>query len=534
MSEHIIVLADRVKELSRTTGSGNIVLDGAATGFGSFAGSYTYDDALFYAVTDGVNYEVGSGQYILDGADDALTRFPFSSSNSNAAVDFPAGVKEVYVTYPGKYAVMTGSGLSGFDEPDASGLAFWGSNQMLNYDSSVIWDKTNTRLGINNASPTYTIDIGGEGTDSSIRVSGLIVGTSGVTFSNGVQLTAYTENALDATTGTDAVLELSGVSNQIIKFQEQNAGLFFAGPPSGCNPSGACDPDYPSFRVITDDDLPSLASVYLTQEPSAYLAAGMQSGIAFWAESGVVDHDPYLVWDKAQNFLGVNNQSPSAELHVHGDGIVSGMLTVGGDLQVSGSIVLADALFDVAGNDAVVEDIFQSDTLAISGVSGVSVALDTSGALKTFTVDPSSLIGTASADRVAISGYLQSELDIAEAVIILNTAATVSNSGRVTVNEAGILANSASGVAISGWADYTIDASGEVLDTLIDAVSGYAKAYADNISLSGGLGWTLSDPLSNTELITNDTVIVSGISTLAERVHSKVSSSVILLQKPSS
>jgi hypothetical protein len=88
MSEHIIVLADRVKELSRTTGSGNIVLDGAATGFGSFANSYTYNDALFYAVTDGINYEVGSGQYILDGADDALTRFPFNSSNGNAAVNF--------------------------------------------------------------------------------------------------------------------------------------------------------------------------------------------------------------------------------------------------------------------------------------------------------------------------------------------------------------------------------------------------------------------------------------------------------------
>jgi hypothetical protein len=512
MSEHIIVLADRVKELSRTTGSGNIVLDGAATGFGSFAGSYTYNDALFYAVTDGINYEVGSGQYILDGSDDALTRFPFHSSNSNAAVDFPAGVKEVYVTYPGKYAVMTGSGLSGFDEPDASGLAFWGSNQILNYDSNVIWDKTNSRLGINNAAPSYTIDIGGEGTDSSIRVSGLIIGTSGITFSNGVQLTAYTENALDATTGTDAVFALSGVSNQIIQFQEQNAGLFFAGPPSGCNPSGACAPDMPTFRVITDDDLPSLASMYLTQDPAAYDSGGMGSGVAFWATSGVVDHDPYFVWDKTQNFLGVNKLVPTKELDVDGDGYVSGVFTVGGDLNVSGSITLADALFDTAGNNAATTDIFQSDTLVVSGVSGVSVAVTTDGTVKTLTIDPSVLVsGFGGSGTNNLAGILANS---ASGVAISGWASTnfTSQDGRLTVNEAGILANSASGVAISGWADYTIDASGEVLDTLAYDISGWAKAYADNISLSGGLGWTLSDELSNTELITNDTVIVSGIS----------------------
>ena len=606
MSEHIIVLADRVKELSRTTGSGNIVLDGAATGFGSFANSYTYNDALFYAVTDGINYEVGSGQYILDGADDALTRFPFNSSNGNAAVNFPAGVKEVYVTYPGKYAVMSASGLSGFDEPDASGLAFWGSNQLLNYDSNIIWDKTNSRLGINNATPTYTIDIGGEGTDSSIRVSGLIVGTSGVTFSNGVQLTAYTENALDATTGTDAVFALSGVSNEIIQFQEQNAGLFFAGPPSGCNPSGACAPDMPTFRVITDDDLPSLASTYLTQDPSAYIATGMSSGIAFWSQSGVVDHDPYLVWDKTQNFLGVNKLVPTKELDVDGDAIVSGAMTVGGDLAVFGSLdvqgdltyidsttvtiadhqielgsmsgvaVSGDAyindggiviksqdsdkkwtwidatdawtssqsvdvpsvifddssvisgayhsgsgisisngieiniadVFAVAGNDAVTTNMMQADGLYVSGVSGVSVSLTASGVFKTLIIDPSVLIGNLDASGTDNSAGILA--NSASGVVISGIADANTTSSALNVTN--VLANTVSGVAISGWADYTIDASGQVLDTLIDAVSGWAQDYADNISISGGLGWTISDQISNTDLITNNVVTVSGTS----------------------
>ena len=617
MSEHIIVLADRVKELSRTTGSGNLQLDGAATGFSSFADSYTYNDAVFYAVTDGINYEVGSGQYILDGSTDALTRFPHKSSNSDNIVNFPNGVKEVYVTYPGKYAVMTAGGLDGFDEPDASGLAFWGSNQLLNYDSNVVWDKDNTRLGINNAAPTYTIDIGGEATESSIRVSGLIVGSSGVTFSNAVQLTAYTENALDATTGTDAVLELSGVSNQIIKFQEQNAGLFFSGPPSGCNPSGACAPDYPSFRAITDDDLPSLSHMYLTQEPDAYTASGMESGVGFWADSGVMDHDPYFVWDKANNYLGVNKKTPTVELDVNGDATISGQIITGGDVivggtlnvkgnftyvdsttvtiadhqielaSVSGNATLDDSqiddagivikstdsdkkftwrdatdawtstqaidvpsvifddssvisgayhagsgleihngieiniadVFKVAGNDAITTNILQADTLAISGISGVSVSVSTNGAVKTMLINPSVLIGNLevsgndnsaailanSASGVAISGYLQGEFNALENETDINTL-------DIIYHDNAILANSASGVAISGWAAYTIDASGEVLDTLIDAVSGYAKAYTDGVSFDAGNGWILSDMLDNTETITNNTVTISGVS----------------------
>lgn len=106
----MISLADRVKETSLSAGTGPLKLDGAALGFSSFGDYYSYNSTLFYAVTDGVDYEVGSGQYFLNGSDNSLSRYPFASSNSNNLVNFGQGVKEVFVTYPAKYSVFKQDG----------------------------------------------------------------------------------------------------------------------------------------------------------------------------------------------------------------------------------------------------------------------------------------------------------------------------------------------------------------------------------------------------------------------------------------
>ena len=63
MPDNIIILSDRIKELSNTTGAGNMQLEGAANGFSSFGSAYADNAYLYYAITDGTNYEVGSGQY---------------------------------------------------------------------------------------------------------------------------------------------------------------------------------------------------------------------------------------------------------------------------------------------------------------------------------------------------------------------------------------------------------------------------------------------------------------------------------------
>jgi hypothetical protein len=95
-----LVVKDRVKESSDSTGTGAITLTGAFTGFQAFSAAMAIGDATYYTIANDSTgeYEVGLGTY---SALDTLTRVTvFSSSNSNAAVNFGAGPKVVFITAP--------------------------------------------------------------------------------------------------------------------------------------------------------------------------------------------------------------------------------------------------------------------------------------------------------------------------------------------------------------------------------------------------------------------------------------------------
>jgi hypothetical protein len=104
------VVKDRVKVTTTTTGTGTLTLGAAAVGFQSFAvigdGNTTY-----YAIVDSAfgAWEVGVGVYTSSGT--TLSRDTvLESSNAGALVDFAAGSKDVFVTYPAERAVVGGMG----------------------------------------------------------------------------------------------------------------------------------------------------------------------------------------------------------------------------------------------------------------------------------------------------------------------------------------------------------------------------------------------------------------------------------------
>lgn len=102
-----LVIKDRVKETTSTTGTGTLTLSGAVAGYQSFSvignGNTTY-----YTVVDSVNnaWEVGIGTYTSSGTTLSRTTV-LESSNSNALVNFSVGAKEVFCTYPAERAVDT-------------------------------------------------------------------------------------------------------------------------------------------------------------------------------------------------------------------------------------------------------------------------------------------------------------------------------------------------------------------------------------------------------------------------------------------
>lgn len=97
-----LVVKDRVQETSTTTGTGTITLAGAVSGFQSFS-VIGNANTTYYAIVMGSEWEVGLGTYTSSGT--TLSRDTvLESSNSGSLVNFSAGTKNVFVTYPAEKA----------------------------------------------------------------------------------------------------------------------------------------------------------------------------------------------------------------------------------------------------------------------------------------------------------------------------------------------------------------------------------------------------------------------------------------------
>lgn len=105
------LLADRVKETTTTTGTGTISLAGTSTGFRTFVAGIGNGNKCYYCIVhqSADEWEVGQGT-VTDAATDTLSRDTIlASSNSNAAVNFSSGTKDVFVTHAANANTVPGT-----------------------------------------------------------------------------------------------------------------------------------------------------------------------------------------------------------------------------------------------------------------------------------------------------------------------------------------------------------------------------------------------------------------------------------------
>ena len=124
-----LVLNDRVKETTTTTGTGTLTLGGAVTGFETFAAGVGNSNTTYYAVTlpGSSEFEVGLGTLSSDSSTIARSTI-ISSSNSDSAVNFSAGTKTIFCTIPASKSVFL----------DASGNATLGADLSVGDDLTIL------------------------------------------------------------------------------------------------------------------------------------------------------------------------------------------------------------------------------------------------------------------------------------------------------------------------------------------------------------------------------------------------------------
>ena len=240
-----LVLADRVKDTTTTTGTGSVTLSGSPpAGFQSFGAAIGNGNTTYYAISGGSQFEVGIGTY--NSAGPTLNRDTvLSSSNSGSLVNFSAGTKDVFVTYPAEKSV----------NEDATGNV----NIDITGNATTATRATNLIAGAAGSVPYQTA---ANTTAFLASASGVLVGGNPPTFSTTPTLTGTNFTAIPN----------AALSNSSVTIGSTSVAL------------GA-----------TATTLAGLTSVTLTQDPTLALQAATKQYVDVAVSSGIHFHTPVLV-----------------------------------------------------------------------------------------------------------------------------------------------------------------------------------------------------------------------------------------------
>jgi len=241
-----LVINDRVKETTTTTGTGAVSLAGAVTGFETFAAGVGNSNTTYYAIVHQTanEFEVGLGTLDSDSSD--LTRTTvISSSNSDSAVDFAAGTKDVFCTIPASKLIFEDASNDvtiGRNLTVTGDLTITGDDLTMNTNTSgaaLIGDGTN----FNPVAISGDISIAANGTaaigsgvivNADVNASAAIaMSKTAFTAGDGVSLSTNTLSVDAAQTGITSILATDvkiGEDDQTkIDFETADTINFYAG-----------------------------------------------------------------------------------------------------------------------------------------------------------------------------------------------------------------------------------------------------------------------------------------------------------------
>ena len=218
-----LVLKDRIKETTTTTGTGTYTLGGAVAGFETFTSNLSNSDTTYYCCTDGTNFEVGTGTFTTSGT--TLSRDTIhSSSNSNNAVNWSSGTRTIFCTVPADKLV--------FEDAAGDVTAKTSDGAILKLQTSDTTVETGDTIGaIEFSAPDEA-----SGTDAILTCASIVAQSDGnfssannqahLDFklaSSGAPSTKMTLSNGEATFGTDLLAKTS--SGAILKLQRSDTSV---------------------------------------------------------------------------------------------------------------------------------------------------------------------------------------------------------------------------------------------------------------------------------------------------------------------
>lgn len=248
-----LVVKDRVKVTTATTGTGTLTLGSAVAGFQAFSAVLSNADTTYYAIFESSTgaWEVGLGTYASPANTLARTTI-LESSNAGSAINLTAGDADVFITQPAEKAVYL----------DANGYIFAADGRNLtNLNASNISSGT---IGDAYLPATISSDITGNAatatkwaTGKTISLTGDVTGTSG-TFDGSANISFATTIA----------------ANSVALGTDTTGNYVAAGAVSGNGLSGSASAEGATFTVTSNATNANTPSTIVFRDASGNFSAG--------------------------------------------------------------------------------------------------------------------------------------------------------------------------------------------------------------------------------------------------------------------
>ena len=257
-----LVLADRVRETTTTTGTGAVTLGGAYTGFQTFSAGVGNANSTYYTIANVLTgeWEVGIGTYTSSG--NTLSRDTvLASSNSGSLVSFVSGSKDVFVTQPAERNVYV-SGTDILAANSASLKTNYGGTGLTSYTAGDLpYYSTGTalsKLGIGAANTVMTSSGSAPQWSTSINISGSVTAASDSAFTSTGALQIPVGTTAQQPTGANGKIRYNSTLSQYEGYNSASSTWALLGGAVVSNDTSTASDLYPTFAGVTSGNISTL------------------------------------------------------------------------------------------------------------------------------------------------------------------------------------------------------------------------------------------------------------------------------------